>query len=411
VTSRAHEATALRTFLYADLAVVVVALVFVLAIYVAVVRDPWVLAIAALVTASGLVILRAVRDVDDGRLRRALVLYTVSTWLVALSTTAISPWALHVTPLVVLLPVVLAVPCIDRRRFAFVIGATVVIAVALTMLGRLQMGARLEELAPRDLRTVIAIVFVPMLVALVAFQASQNHAGLSEQAERLRASRTRLVTAIDRARRRLERDLHDGAQQRLVAAAVRLRVAQRLIDRQPERATHLVGELIEEIQGAISELRHLAHGIYPPELTQHGLEHALRAAALRSPRPTTVHAHHLTRYPPDIEATVYFCCREALLNAIKYGGEDVTIDIALRGHHDLVFEVTDTGPGFAPGATRGQGLDNITDRLGAHGGTLTITTTPRHGTRLRGTIPLGVHAPVAVDPAPDRSTPDVPVPA
>jgi signal transduction histidine kinase len=148
-------------------------------------------------------------------------------------------------------------------------------------------------------------------------------------------------------------------------------------------------QLIGEAQDAAGELRDLAHGIYPPELTQHGLTHALRVAAVRAPLPTTVQAQQVGRYRADVEATVYFCCLEALQNAAKHAGPGATVSVTLDGRNDLRFEVRDTGRGIDPFEPPGQGLQNMHDRVGALGGTLTIATRP--GTTITGTIPITRH--------------------
>jgi signal transduction histidine kinase len=224
---------------------------------------------------------------------------------------------------------------------------------------------------------------------------------LSAKAQALQQSRARLVTATDRERRRIERNLHDGAQQRLVAAAIQARVAHRLLATSPEQASAGLARLAGELQDAAGELRDLAHGIYPPQLTEHGLEAALRAAAARSPLPTTVHAAGLGRYPPEIEGSVYFCCLEALQNAIKHAGERAAVTITVQDRDGLSFDVRDTGAGCRPEAIHaGHGFTNMSDRLGAVGGTLAIHTQPGTGLHLHGHI----DRPVAIGDVVDGSS-------
>ena len=153
---------------------------------------------------------------------------------------------------------------------------------------------------------------------------SQLQASLDEirrQTEQLRASRARVVSAGDAERRRIERDLHDGAQQQLVALSVNLRLARELAGSDPREATSLLEQLGADVEAALEELRELAHGIYPPFLAERGLAEALSVVAARAPLPTRLEATGIGRYPPQVEATVYFCCLEALQNAGKHAGE------------------------------------------------------------------------------------------
>ena len=213
---------------------------------------------------------------------------------------------------------------------------------------------------------------------------------LREQAEELRASRARVVAAGDAERRRIERDLHDGAQQYLVGLAVQLGLARDLADSEPDKVKRILAELADEMQEAQQSLRDLAHGIYPPLLQDRGLAAALAAAAGRTTIPARVEARGAGRYNPDVEATAYFCCLEALQNAAKYAGAGAraTVRVWEEGGR-LLFEVADDGAGFEVlGGGRGAGLTNMRDRLGAIGGSLRIESESGYGTRIVGTIPL-----------------------
>ena len=215
-------------------------------------------------------------------------------------------------------------------------------------------------------------------------------AELRRQAEELRRSRARVVAAADGERRRIERDLHDGAQQHLVALEANLGAVQALIRCDPERAGAIVGELRAAVHEAMQDLRDLAHGIYPPLLQDRGLAEALANAARRATIPTRVEAATDRRYSAAIETTVYFCCIEALQNAAKHAGGGIRATIRLRQADDaLVFEVADDGSGLDPArATAGAGLTNMRDRLEAMGGGLRIDSRRGRGTRVTGTIPL-----------------------
>jgi signal transduction histidine kinase len=214
--------------------------------------------------------------------------------------------------------------------------------------------------------------------------------GLRRQAAELQASRARVVAAGDSERRRIERNLHDGAQQHLTALAIKLRLASELTGPDGDLARNLE-ELSDEVRDAARELRDLAHGIYPPLLAESGLPAALAAAASRSTLPTTVDAASLGRYPPEVEATVSFCCLEAIQNAGKHAGEGATLTLRLReSAGTLTFDVTDDGKGFdAQSQGLGAGFLNMTDRLGALGGSLKVESAPLRGTTVSGAIPVG----------------------
>jgi signal transduction histidine kinase len=206
--------------------------------------------------------------------------------------------------------------------------------------------------------------------------------------EELRASRQRLVAAQDEERRKLERNIHDGAQQQLVALGVKLRLTDSLIDRDPAKAHQMMAQLQIETQAAVDDLRDLARGIYPPLLADQGLEAALQAQARKSPTPVRVEADGIGRYDQDLEAAVYFSCLEAMQNIAKYANAaSATITLAQR-NGSLEFRVRDDGTGFDPlTVVRGSGLQGMTDRIDAIGGTLTIESEPGAGTTVRGEVP------------------------
>ena len=206
--------------------------------------------------------------------------------------------------------------------------------------------------------------------------------------EELRASRQRLVVAQDEERRKLERNIHDGAQQQLVALAVKLRLADTLIERDPTKAHELMTQLQEETHGALEDLRDLARGIYPPLLADKGLPTALEAQTRKAAVATTVSAEGITRYAQDVEAAVYFSCLEAMNNIAKYADASSATVALTQSNGRLTFVVTDDGQGFDPLATGyGTGLQGIADRLDAIGGTLSIASRAGAGTTISGTVP------------------------
>ena len=222
-----------------------------------------------------------------------------------------------------------------------------------------------------------------------ALQASLDELRLRNQ--ELIDSRARIVAAGDSERRKLERNLHDGAQQHLVALAVKLRLARDAVEDDPPDAIAMIDEIKGDVQEAIAELRALAHGIFPPLLVSGGLSGALPAAATRAALPTTVRLDGVGRYGNDIEAAVYFCTLEALQNSGKHAGDDASAVVTVTDSGDVLrFEITDDGAGFdmSTGAGEGHGFVNMADRLGAFGGRVVVTSTPTNGTTVVGYIPL-----------------------
>jgi signal transduction histidine kinase len=224
-----------------------------------------------------------------------------------------------------------------------------------------------------------------------ALQASLEE--VQRKAEELQESRLRIVTAGDAERRRLERDLHDGAQQQLVALSVKVNLARTLLESDPAIAMQMLDELKTDVTDAVQELRNLAHGIFPPLLMSGGLGSALPAAATRCVLPATVDIEGVGRYPQAVESTVYFCCLEAMQNASKHAGDGSSLVVRAwedDGGRVLCFEVADDGAGFdlGNGAVRGHGFVNMEDRLGALGGELVIWSEPGKGARVGGRIPL-----------------------
>ncbi len=210
----------------------------------------------------------------------------------------------------------------------------------------------------------------------------------------IRASRWRLVAAQDAERRRIERNIHDGAQQQLVALAIKLSLAESMIGVDTAGEREMLGELRVDASAASQELWDLAQGIYPPLLVAEGLAAALRAQAAKSPVRTELQADGLGRYPQEIEAAAYFCVLEALQNVAKYSGA-MTARIRISADSgNLEFEVADDGVGFDTTACAyGSGLQGIADRLGAHRGLLEVDSAPGSGTVIRGRLPLGALEP------------------
>ena len=335
---------------------------------------------AEIYTGAGDVLERVVSVPDAGT--RSLVLTDRERPVVARAGVSGSAWA------AVWLPSVL-----DGREQAQLRVAPISHGGELLGLIVVERGARADTYTDEDDRVLTELA----RQAGLAFHNSQLDSALQttldalrRQADELRESRARIVASGDAERRRVERDLHDGAQQHLVALAINIRLARDIVADDPAGADEMLGQLAQDVQLTIRELRELAHGIYPPLLADNGLGDALRAAASRSPLTVRVTvAGEVGRYRAEVEAAIYFSCLEALQNAAKHA-PDATVDLRLwTASGGLLFSVTDDGPGFDPATARGgHGFVNMADRLGAIGGTVRWDSRPGHGATISGTIPL-----------------------
>jgi signal transduction histidine kinase len=202
-------------------------------------------------------------------------------------------------------------------------------------------------------------------------------------------SRTRIARAADLERSRIERDLHDGAQQRLIGLRIKLSVAEELAQVDAAAGVAAMHELGADVDRTLEDLRALAHGVYPSLLTDRGLADALRSVLVESPLSTHLETRQVTRQPAEVETAVYFTCVEAVQNASKHAQGATSLWVVLQQDRDLRFEVRDDGLGFEPPlAGLDGGLRNMRDRMEAVGGRLTIDSSLGHGTRIRGVVPL-----------------------
>ena len=222
--------------------------------------------------------------------------------------------------------------------------------------------------------------------ARMALDNARLHAEMRAQLAQVQESRVRIVAAADDERRRIERDIHDGAQQRLVALALQLRVAQRQLGKRSDpEIDRLLAEAVDELQVAVEELRELARGVHPAILTEDGLGAALESLAGRTPLPVDLDVSD-GRLPPQIEATAYFVACEALANVVKHAGASKAAVSARRRNGLLVVAVEDDGVGGARPAG-GSGLSGLADRVEALGGRLVVESPAGGGTRVVGEIP------------------------
>jgi signal transduction histidine kinase len=212
---------------------------------------------------------------------------------------------------------------------------------------------------------------------------------LRESLHELSASRTRIVAAADQERRRIERDLHDGAQQRLVALQIKLELLAEHIELESPANAEEIRAFEGDVEETLDQVRRFGRGVYPPLLADRGLSDALHAVARSAAIPTVIDARLPHRYSREVEAAVYFSCLEAIQNATKHARGATQIRIALTGNGSLRFDVRDNGGGFDTETTpRGNGVTNMSDRLGAVDGTLKIESSARYGTHVMGMIPL-----------------------
>jgi signal transduction histidine kinase len=236
----------------------------------------------------------------------------------------------------------------------------------------------------------IATALLPFafLGGLLRSHVARLDAELRARLEELRASRTRLVEASDTERRRLERDLHDGAQARLVGLALLLSHTRRRVDANPAdpELAGLLDRAMSELKTSLAELRELARGIHPPVLTERGLEPALHALASRIAVPVTLEADQGERLPAPVEIATYFVVSEALANVAKYAQATEATVALRRAHRRVIVEVTDDGIGGAD-AAHGSGLRGLADRVAALDGTLSLESPAGGGTRLHVEIP------------------------
>jgi signal transduction histidine kinase len=246
-----------------------------------------------------------------------------------------------------------------------------------------------ERISRGDLGSRVPITGADELAVLGRAVNEMSDRLASHDAE-MRASRARIVAASDESRRRVERDLHDGAQQYLVLLELKLGLLAKAATDDPEAVPGLVSEMRTDLGQALAELRDLAHGIYPAVLESDGLPGALVAAAERSSIPVTIDADGVGRYAQELEAAIYFCCLEALQNAAKHAGDGAKVSVRLSQVDGQVrFEVGDDGSGYDTTAMGpSAGLQNMADRIGALGGELHIESTPGAGTTVRGAVPV-----------------------
>jgi signal transduction histidine kinase len=244
-----------------------------------------------------------------------------------------------------------------------------------------------EDITPTETRLISDLAHE----AGLALKNERLTAELCQRLEELTVSRQRLVTAQDTERRRIERNLHDGAQQDLIALKFKLVAAQGMAGRDPQQTQEILGSLVTDVGNAVETLRELARGIYPAVLADLGLRAALEAQAARSPLTVAVHAGSIRRYPVEVEAAVYFCCLEALQNAAKHAQATGVVVCVEESAGELRFTASDDGRGIDMARARhGSGVQNMIDRMAALSGSLDLRSKPGGGTEVSGRLPVQI---------------------
>ncbi|MEM8707210.1 MAG: histidine kinase [Actinomycetota bacterium] len=324
---------------------------------------------------------------------RGLITLAVVTWVLAVAASAAFPWAFPVLVLMIVFPLVLAIPHLDRAALVpLLVGGLVTLAVG----GALALGnddggliADIEDELELVVVTVGLVAF-GLLITSTIRRTNAAHREIADAAVTLGAqvaeSRRRLVQTADEERARLERDLHDGAQQHLVALGIDLRRIKSKAGRGVDDLEADLAGAVDALDEAIAEVRALAHGIYPPLLEVRGLPDALTAAARRSANEVTVEIGDVGRFDRNVEAAVYFCTVEALANSDKHA-PGTTVQLALDHRNGVIeLRVADQGV-FADDGVDGRGVTNMRDRVEALDGTFAFVGGPG-GTIITASVPI-----------------------
>ncbi|GJM37280.1 MAG: hypothetical protein DHS20C19_06470 [Acidimicrobiales bacterium] len=385
----------LRQFIVLDVFAALTAVVMMTVINVVSARSGWLLVATGMVAVTALLMALGLRALNRGSVVAAITWVAVGNWSIAIGASAVATFSWPIQELAALLPAVVAVPYVSRRQFRLILVVSVAVSVAAAFVGLLQDVTGLTDDLADWIPPATLIAFTPLMSLLVAqagvgaaetlrdaldrsleanARLSENEATLAAQARLLRDSRSRIVAAGDSERRRIERDLHDGAQQRLVGLSLQISRAREQCVVDPAAAQATLDDIRREVRAAQQEMRDLVRGVYPPVLTQHGLAPAIRAIIDQVDNTHRSDVRDVGRLGPEVEAAIYFACLEALQNVMKHAGAEAVVSVNLRRADQVVsLVVADDGRGFdADGIPAGNGLVNMADRVGAAGGTLTI---------------------------------------
>ncbi|MFK8024771.1 MAG: sensor histidine kinase [Ilumatobacter sp.] len=357
----------------------------------------WGLALAAVIAAMTLVRMQAFGPLARNDLYGAVKWVTTGTWGVAIGVVSIIPDAFPIMVINLISPLLVAAINLNESQLRRMMTAGVVVGLVLGVLGFRSEGTGLDEAAPEWFVQFVMIAYLAAHVILVGTLVRESnrvrllginrvHAAHDE----LRRSRARVVTAADGERERIERNIHDGAQQRLVSLAVQLRLASQLSDQGQTITSATLDSLHDETREAIDELRELAHGIYPAVLTERGIIEAIRHLARTAPNEVEVICGDTSIADLDFDhAATYFVCAEALQNVAKHCAPTTHVSIEITSdEHTVTATISDTGSGFDPSATtHSRGLLNMADRAGAAGGSVAIASASIGGTSVVLTVP------------------------
>ena len=341
-----------------------------------------------------------------GNMLAAVAIFACGLWATTIFIVALLPLALPVMVFNVVVPVVLAATYLDDRQHWPIALTGVVVAGVIGILALTQDGLRMEDGVAEwivDWTTIGFLVGYTWMFTATVRDANRTRVTTLERAlaaneelveaqDELRRSRRRLVEVADAERGRIERNIHDGAQQRLVSMAVQLKLAAQLAERGTPTPVETLDLLHTEATAALNELRELAQGIYPSLLTERGLIESVGSLCRRSAVPARITGDLAGSPPPppDVEAALYFFCAEAIQNANKHAGpgSELTVDFS-ASEGEIVIEVADTGVGFeADDVSGSRGLLNMGDRVEALDGRLDIHSVPGRGTTVRATVPV-----------------------
>ncbi len=368
-----------------------------------VLRAPWALVLACCVLLVLPFRWAAAPCFRRGDLRRGVIWANLGSWFLLFPLVLIVPDALPIAISNVIGPSILAATYLDRETVRRLVPVTVLVAVGVSWIGLGTDGVGLDDVSPRPvyIGVILGYVAVVMWQVMADIQeANRVHARSMQWAVRanhelqdadqaLRDSRRRLLVAADEERVRLERNLHDGAQQRLVSLSLQLRLAAELAEDGEPPTPESLFAMHQAAAEAVDELRDLAQGVYPARLHEIGLARALHAVARRSTVPIEVDDQTTETIDIPTQVALYFVCLEAIQNATKHGtaGTSIRVSLAADGG-DLVVCVADDGPGFDPDLhADSRGLLNMADRVGALGGVLLLESTPGAGTVVTARLP------------------------
>ena len=340
---------------------------------------------------------------QHGHIQRGIMWANLGSWYLLFPLVLIVPDTLPIAIQNVIGPMILAAAYLERRVVKRLVPVTIMIAITITLIAYTSDGVGLDEVTPEWLYVTVLLAYVGANLYLVTNDLRQsnvvrlrimqraidNNRELAAADQALRESRRRLVMAADQERVSLERNLHDGAQQRLLSLAIQLRLAADLADEGTPPTSESLFAMHHAVTEAVEELRDLAQGVYPARLTELGLARALHAVARRSPLHIEIDDTAGGSIDDGTEVALYFVCLEAIQNASKHGRPDTVIHISLdTADDDLVVSVTDNGPGFDTAQhADSRGLLNMADRVGALGGEFSIDSTPGSGTAVTARVP------------------------